>query len=182
MDVKFTQKMTAHLNGGKVFSELHYRIYADDVETEIMRYKRTSGGPKYLITDDNFVSGSDRFDNFEAGGVGLSAWLLAHCASGEAEVNERELAEKMQAQLAGETPPLSPDLVHLVRLTRHGGRYRFADPCDPVSMLIDVGGPYDLRDEPPVCLVYRLQEHGTWTGEALATAAKFGMFGFKDVT
>jgi hypothetical protein len=82
---KFTQSMTMHLNGGKSYSELHFRVYVDGCETPITRHKRTNGSPRYLITDDNFVCGEDRFDNFVARGVGLREWLIAHCNPGPAE-------------------------------------------------------------------------------------------------
>jgi hypothetical protein len=75
---KFTQHMTMHLNGGSKFSELHYRVHADGVATNIYRFKRTDGSPKYLITDDVFVCGDDRFDVLASEGVGLTDWLEAH--------------------------------------------------------------------------------------------------------
>ena len=77
-DIKFTQQMTRHLNGGSKFSELHYRVYADGVETPITRHKRTNGSPNYLITVDVFVCGDDRFDVRETKGAGLTDWLIAH--------------------------------------------------------------------------------------------------------
>lgn len=77
---KFTQQMTMHLNGGSHYSELHYHVSADGVETDIYRFKRTDGSPKYLITQDIFVCGDDQFDCLAARGQGLMDWLEAHAA------------------------------------------------------------------------------------------------------
>ena len=74
---KLMQKMTMHLNGSG-FSELHYRIYVDGEPTNIMRYKRTGGSPKYMIIADVMGCGEDRFDVRETRGVGMQEWLLAH--------------------------------------------------------------------------------------------------------
>jgi hypothetical protein len=82
---RFTEKMTAHLNGGSKFSELHYRVYADGVETKITHGRRTDGSPRYLITSDVFSCGDETFDNLAARGVGLKEWLVAHL-----DANHRE--------------------------------------------------------------------------------------------
>jgi phosphoglycolate phosphatase-like HAD superfamily hydrolase len=75
---KFTQHMVMHMNGGSKFSELHYDVYADGAKTSIRHFRATNGRPKYLITDDVFVCGDDRFDNLAAKGNGLMDWLEAH--------------------------------------------------------------------------------------------------------
>jgi hypothetical protein len=72
--------MTMHVNGGNKFSELHYRIYANGVETPITHYRRTNGSPKYLITDEVFRCGEEEFDVMATKGVGLLDWLRAHAA------------------------------------------------------------------------------------------------------
>lgn len=76
-----TQTLTMHLNGGSKFSALNFDILADGKPTEIKRYNRTDGSPKYLITDDIFVCGEDEFDMLETKGVGLKEWVLAHISS-----------------------------------------------------------------------------------------------------
>jgi hypothetical protein len=80
---KLTQQMTMHLNGGSKFSELHHRIYADGVETNITRHKRTDGSPRYLITQDVFRCGDEEFDVMATKGVGMKEWLLAHVSPKE---------------------------------------------------------------------------------------------------
>ena len=61
-DVRLTQIMTLHLNGGPDFSELHYDILANGKKTGVTRHKRTSGSPRYRITADEFHHGEDMFD------------------------------------------------------------------------------------------------------------------------
>lgn len=77
-EIKFTQRVQMHLNGGSKFSVLEYNVLADDKPTEIKRVKRTDGRPKYLITDDCFCCGDDEFDNLTARPGELKEWLLAH--------------------------------------------------------------------------------------------------------
>lgn len=77
---KFTQTLTMHMNGGSKFSQLNYDIFADGKPTGIKRYKRTDGSPRYLITDDVFKCGDDKFDNLAARGTGLMEWLESHIA------------------------------------------------------------------------------------------------------
>lgn len=83
-EIKFTQRMTTHLNGGSEFSELHFAVFADDRPTPIMRVRRTDGSPRYRITHDVFICGEDRFDVLETKGVGLMQWLRGHVDSIEA--------------------------------------------------------------------------------------------------
>lgn len=72
-----TQQLTAHLNGGSKFSEMHYRIYADGEETGITRHRLTTGSSKYLVTCDELRHGEETFDVLEAKGVGAMDWILA---------------------------------------------------------------------------------------------------------
>lgn len=73
--MKFTQSLTMHLNGGKDFSALQYKILCDGKPTNIIRVRKTGGSPKYLITSDIFACGKEEFDNLAAKGVGLQEWL-----------------------------------------------------------------------------------------------------------
>ena len=81
--MKFTQTMTMHLNGGRKFSQLHYKVLCDGKETDITRHTATSGSPKYLKTSDVFKCGDDEFDMLATKGKGLMAWLEAHVAAKE---------------------------------------------------------------------------------------------------
>lgn len=74
---KLTQSMTMHLNGGSKYSELHYEIFADGMETGITRHVRTNGRPKYLVTDDLFRCGDETFDVLATKGVGMLDWIRA---------------------------------------------------------------------------------------------------------
>jgi hypothetical protein len=91
---RLTQSMTMHLNGGSKFSELHYKILANGKETGITRYKRTSGSPGYLVTDDFLLSGGhggEEFDVLATKGSGMVDWILAHIkidANGSPPVDE----------------------------------------------------------------------------------------------
>jgi hypothetical protein len=83
MSIKFTQTMMMHLNGGRTYSILQYKILADGKPTDIQRVQRTSGSPKYLIEVDTFtyrscLTDEAQFDNFAAKGKGLKEWLEAH--------------------------------------------------------------------------------------------------------
>jgi hypothetical protein len=78
---EFRQQMTLHLNGGSKFSAFRYRILANGKETGIVRHKKTNGSPKYLITEDFFICGDERFDVMATKGVGLQAWLEAHATT-----------------------------------------------------------------------------------------------------
>lgn len=80
---KLTQRMTMHLNGGSKFSELHYKILADDEETGITRHVRTDGSPKYLTTVDVLCCGEETFDVLETRGVGMIDWIFAHIKDNE---------------------------------------------------------------------------------------------------
>ncbi len=74
----YTQKMTMHLNGGNTFSELHYSILADGVETGITRHTRTYGSPHYLKIADELHAGEDTFDVLANRAVGMIAWIESH--------------------------------------------------------------------------------------------------------
>lgn len=76
-DMKLTQHMTLHINGGNKFSELHYEIKADGQPTGITRHTLTNGRPKYLKTTDVLVKGDERFDILASKGVGMIAWIEA---------------------------------------------------------------------------------------------------------
>lgn len=86
-DIVFTQKMTMHLNGGRDFSELHFRVFANGEPTSIVHLRRTNGRPKYTITQDLFFCGDDPdgFDVLETRGVGLRQWLLEHVGATEGD-------------------------------------------------------------------------------------------------
>jgi hypothetical protein len=82
--MKFTQRMTMHLNGGDKFSELRYDILADGKPTNLKRVTRTNGRPKYLKTQDviwDTTKPDDpaaAFDVLATKGVGLQEWLEAN--------------------------------------------------------------------------------------------------------
>lgn len=59
---RLKQNLTLHLNGGNKFSELHYKITCDGVETGITRHICTNGSPKYLVQADELHFGEETFD------------------------------------------------------------------------------------------------------------------------
>lgn len=73
---KITQSMTAHVNGGNKFSELHYDIFADGKPTGISRFVKTDGKPDYMIVSDIFFKGEESFDVMAMKSVGLNQWIL----------------------------------------------------------------------------------------------------------
>jgi hypothetical protein len=73
---KYTQKMRCHINCGSESSELHYDVYANGEKTNIVHYRRTTGRPDYLITDDLYQCAGKTFDALEQGsGHALRYWL-----------------------------------------------------------------------------------------------------------
>ena len=76
--MKFTQKMSMHLNGGSKFSQLNFDIFADGKPTNLTRVTRTAGSPKYLKTVDVISDGESRFDVLQTRGVGMEKWLTEH--------------------------------------------------------------------------------------------------------
>jgi hypothetical protein len=82
--IKFTQKMTMHLNGGKKFSELRYDIFVDGKPTKFKRVTRTNGSPKYIKNQDVIYDSTkpddetSAFDILGTRGVGLQDWLIAN--------------------------------------------------------------------------------------------------------
>ena len=82
---KLTQTMTMHLNGGRKFSRLVYKILADGKDTGITRMTATNGSPKYLKTADELHKGEEVFDIMAAKGVGMEAWILSHMEVADAE-------------------------------------------------------------------------------------------------
>lgn len=77
------QTMTMHLNGGRKFSRLVYKIMADGVDTGITRITETSGSPKYLKTADELHKGDEVFDILATKGIGMVEWILARCGGKE---------------------------------------------------------------------------------------------------
>lgn len=75
---KLTQILNMHLNGGKKFSRMVWKILADDKDTGIARIRDTSGSPKYLVTSDKFLIGEEVFDVLATKGVGMEEWILSH--------------------------------------------------------------------------------------------------------
>lgn len=79
--MKFTQKLSMHLNGGKTFSELQHNIFADGKATNLKRCVRTNGRPKYLKTMDVIWDATRpndptaSFDVLATQGVGMQEWL-----------------------------------------------------------------------------------------------------------
>jgi hypothetical protein len=61
-ETKLTKRLFRHLNGGSKFSELVYRIYSDDVRTEVYELTRTDGRPDYYITERKLVCGDEELD------------------------------------------------------------------------------------------------------------------------
>ena len=78
----FTQRLTMHLNGGRHYSRLRYRIAADGRDTAITRIRATDGSPRYRITGDAFLCADcgGEFDNLEPRDAGLLEWLREHAA------------------------------------------------------------------------------------------------------
>lgn len=76
----FTQQLTVHLNGGSKFSELHRAVHIDGRRTAIVRFTRTDGRPRYLITADIFVCGGcgAEYDLLAPPSSDWKAWLLEH--------------------------------------------------------------------------------------------------------
>lgn len=81
-ETKFTERLVMHLNGGRNFSVLEYRVLADGKETAIRHVKKTSGSPKYLLTEDVFQCEDHTYDRLKLRGVGLKEWLQAHASIG----------------------------------------------------------------------------------------------------
>jgi len=96
MPIKFTQRMTMHLNGGSKFSELRYEILADDKPTTLKRTTRTSGSPKYLKTQDVIWDTRDPdapeaiFDVLATKGVGMTEWLESRVVTDATPVVTKE--------------------------------------------------------------------------------------------
>lgn len=76
--MKFTQKMSMHLNGGSKFSQFNFDIFADGKPTNLHRVTRTGGSPKYLKTQDIISDGELQFDVLATRGVGMEQWLSEH--------------------------------------------------------------------------------------------------------
>jgi hypothetical protein len=94
--MKLTQRLTMHLNGGSKFSELHYEVLADGQPTGITIYRRTSGAPKYKITDYEIHYGEESLDVLTAAKGAMLPWIeeratraLAAPARPEGEDDER---------------------------------------------------------------------------------------------
>lgn len=85
--MKFTETMTMHLNGGSLFSELHFRVLGDGRELPITHHRRTDGRPKYLVTDDVFrcTKCGAEFDVRATRRVGLMDWLIEHAGHAATE-------------------------------------------------------------------------------------------------
>ena len=75
---KLRKRMTAHLNGGPKFSELHYRVTYDGKDTPLSHHRRTDGRPSYKITQDEWHNDEDQSDWLDAMGKSgdeVMAWL-----------------------------------------------------------------------------------------------------------
>ena len=87
--MKFTQRLTMHLNGGKKFSERRYDLFADGKSTNLKRVTRTIGSPRHLVSVDVILDVRNpdnpvEFDLLETN-VGLQAWLEANVVITEVE-------------------------------------------------------------------------------------------------
>ncbi len=80
----FTRRRLMHLNGGREWSSTTYEIFRDDQPTGIIRFRKTNGSPKYLITEDLLWKDEESFDVMATQGVGMQEWLESH-SRGEAE-------------------------------------------------------------------------------------------------
>jgi len=87
-DIKLTQRLKMHLNGGSKFSSLVYMIYADGRDTGITRTTKTKGRPHYLIAEDTLSFGEETFDIMQTKGVGMKEWILER-VNGETNASDR---------------------------------------------------------------------------------------------
>ncbi len=80
---QLAEHMTMYVDGGGKFTEMRYRVYADGEPTNIYREKRTSGRPRYEITDDILRCGDEVFDIKATKGVGVKEWIVARLSPSE---------------------------------------------------------------------------------------------------
>lgn len=80
IEPRWTQRQTAHLNGGSKWSGFEYEIERDGRPTGVMLSVRTNGRRGGYRVVSRILTAPDEatFDLIATDGIGVTDWLLAH--------------------------------------------------------------------------------------------------------